>query len=156
MAHRNGIARRKLDSRLSRVKALADEPRPHRGWIRAIREALGMSTTELATRMGIGQSRIPALEQGEQRGSIKLETLERAADALDCDLVYALVPRTSLEQAVRAQSRRKAGEHLTGIAHHMLLEDQATSAADTEVQLDELAERFVDHRGLWTEPEPSR
>src|SRR5450755_849942 len=105
-------ARRRLDAQLQRLQPIAAEPRPPRGWIRAIREALGMSTTELAARMGISQSRIPELERGEVAGSVKLDTLGRAANALDCDLVYVLVPRTTLESSVHAQAQRQATARL--------------------------------------------
>jgi len=110
-----------------------------------------MSTTELAARMGTSQSRISALEHGEVQGTVKLETLRRAAEALDCDLVYALVPRTSLAEAVRTQARRKAAAHLQQVQHHMRLEDQAVSDGDDADELDDFASRIIDRRGLWTE-----
>lgn len=150
MPPRSTNARRHLDARLTRLRALVDEPRPHRGWIRAIREALGMSTTELAARMGVSQSRIPAIERGEMSGSIKLDTLERAARALDCRLVYALVPRSTLDESVRQQARRKAAAHIAGVAHHMRLEDQTVSVGEADDQVDDLAAELVDRRGLWT------
>lgn len=112
-----------------------------------------MSTTELAARMNVSQSRIPALEKGEAGGSINLGSLQRAADALDCDLVYVLVPRRSLTDAVRAQARRKAAERLAGISHHMRLEDQSIDQDEQEAQLDELTDHFVDRRGLWAQPD---
>lgn len=146
-------ARLRLDDRLSPYRGLAAEPRPHRGWIRAIRDALGMSSAELAHRMGVSQQAIPDLERSEQRETIKLETLERAARALDCDVVYLLVPRVSLEDAVRVQARRKAAQHLGRVAHHSRLEDQAVDYLGRTSQLDDLAARFVDRRGLWAEPE---
>ncbi|MGE3856174.1 MAG: mobile mystery protein A [Dehalococcoidia bacterium] len=151
MTPRASIARSRLDARFERLRALGDEPRPHRGWIRAIRDALGMSGQELAVRMGVTQQTIPDLERSEERGTIKLETLQRAAAALDCELVYFLRPRKSLEATVRAQARRKAAEHLGHVAHHSRLEDQTVTDADTSAQLDDLARRFVDQRGLWTE-----
>jgi predicted DNA-binding mobile mystery protein A len=148
-------ARRHLDARLDPLRGLANQARPPRGWVRAIRDALGMSSTELAGRMGVRQSSVSELERSEELETVKLETLRRAADALDCDLVYALVPRTSLEEAVRAQARRKAERYLAPIAHHMRLEDQSVGDDDAAAQLEELAAGFVDRRGLWSE-EPAR
>ena len=149
-------SRRYLDLELDRLRPLADIPRPHKGWIRAIRDALGMSSTDLAARLGVSQQRASELERGELHETIKLETLRRAADALDCDLVYALVPRTSLEESVARQARSKASAHLDPIAHHSRLEDQAVSDDDTASQLDDLAARFIDRRGLWTSGTSSR
>lgn len=152
----NAQARSRLDARLKRLRSLGEEPRPHKGWIRAIRDALGMSSRELATRMGVAQQTIPDLERSEQRGTIKLETLQRAADALDCDLVYFLRPRRSLDELVTSQARHKAAQHLWRVAHHSRLEDQAVTDEDTAAQLDDLAAQFVDRRGLWTESPSSQ
>src|SRR5262245_27532719 len=92
------LARRTLDARLRdrSIRELAS--RPPRGWVRAIRDALGMSSRQLANRMGQSQPAVTKLERSEASGGARLDSLRRAADALDCDLVYALVPRTSLEQ----------------------------------------------------------
>jgi predicted DNA-binding mobile mystery protein A len=105
--------------------------------------------------MGITQPTVQALERSEVNNTIKLETLRRAAEALDCDLVYGLVPRTNLDEAVRTQARRKAAWHLGPVAHHSRLEDQGVSDSDTAAELDELAARFIDHQGLWSEPKSS-
>ncbi len=115
-----------------------------------------MSSRELADRMRVSQQTIPDLERSEQRVKIKLETLQRAADALDCDLVYFLRPRRSLDEMVRLQARRKAAQHLGPVAHHSRLEDQTVTAADADAQLDDLAAEFIDRRGLWTESASSR
>ncbi|VAX03953.1 hypothetical protein MNBD_GAMMA20-319, partial [hydrothermal vent metagenome] len=87
------VARRQLDKRLNLLRDSESFVRPSRGWIKAIREALGMTTTQLAKRLGVVQSRTVAIEQAEAKGSITLNSLEKAANALDCRLVYALVPR---------------------------------------------------------------
>lgn len=156
MARIGAQARPRLDARLQRLRPLADEPRPHKGWIRAIRDALGMSSTELASRMGVSQQTVPDLERSELHDTIKLETLRRVAEALNCDLVYFLLPRVSLDEAVRAQARRKAASLLGRVAHHSRLEDQAVGDDDTAAQLDEFAARFIDRRGLWSELNSSR
>ena len=148
-------ARRQLDARLTSWRSVPHE-QPHRGWIRALRDALGMSSTELAARMGLSQSRIPEIERGETSGSLRLSTLERAANALDCDLVYALVPRASLDDVVRQQARRTAEARLATIRHSMRLEDQAVADADTDELIDELADELVDRRGLWADISASK
>jgi len=129
-----------LDARLARLGLVAEEPRPERGWIRAVRDALGMSSAELAARMDIGQSSISGLEHRETSETIRLHSLRRAADALDCDLVYFFVPRTTLNESVLAQAQRKAAQ-LPG-------KKNAT--------VDQVAEQLVDRRGLWSEASESR
>ncbi len=150
------LARRRLDERFVQLRILAGAPRPHRGWIRAIRDALGMSANEMAQRMGVIQQNVFQFEKSEVNDRIQLRTLKQAADALNCDLVYVLLPRTPLEDAVKAQARRKAEGILDPVAHHSRLEDQSLDPHELQVQLDELADKFVDRRGLWLEPHQRR
>jgi predicted DNA-binding mobile mystery protein A len=156
MADNRPLARRRLDERLEPLKSIASLPRPHRGWIRAIRDALGISSAELAARMGVAQQRIAQLEQNEVGDRIQLGTLRQAADALDCDLFYVLLPRTSLDEAVQRQARLKAAAIVGRVAHHSRLEDQSLTRTQTDEQVDQLAERLIDRRGLWRELERRR
>ncbi|MEI6701730.1 MAG: mobile mystery protein A [Actinomycetota bacterium] len=142
-------ARRRLDQRLA---GLDLGERPPRGWIRAIRQALGMTTGELSQRMGITQSRISQLERSEELGSIRLDTLERAARALNCQVHYVFVPNEPLEEMVRRQAVLRARAEVDVVWHTMALEDQAPGPAVAEAQVDELAKQFVDGRNLWAEP----
>ncbi|MCY3662774.1 MAG: mobile mystery protein A [bacterium] len=144
-------ARRQLDDRFEPFRNLGDLGRPNKGWIRAIRDALGMSGTELAARMGVSQQVVSEIERSEQRTTVRLDTLARAAAAMDCELVYALAPRTTLEEAVRAQARRKAERHLAHVAHHGRLESQEVSSDEYAAQLEELASWFTDRRSLWAD-----
>ncbi len=148
MKSQRAVARSRLDERLTSV---ADLARPNMGWIRALRDALGMSSADLARRMGISQQRVPAIERGEQNMTIKLDTLMRAAAALDCKLVYALVPRTSLDAMVKDQARRRATEQLRRITQHSRLEDQQPTDADLAQQIEELAAELAEKRGLWSD-----
>jgi predicted DNA-binding mobile mystery protein A len=149
MEARNAQARRHLDKRYDRLRPLLKDRPPHRGWIRGIRDALGMSGPELATRMGVTQSTISDLEASEMHGTIKLDTLRRAAEALDCEVAYFLVPRTTLTQMVADQAHRKASIHLNAVAHHGRLEDQELDPVASNDELEAFASGLVDRRGLW-------
>ena len=89
-----------LDSILERWRLLPTRHKSSRGWARAIREALGMTTTQLSSRLGVSQSRVVAMEVAEQTGSLTIKNLARAANVLDCELVYALVPRHPLQAMI--------------------------------------------------------
>src|SRR5271170_6645665 len=94
-----------LDKRFARLKSLTNEAaRPSRGWIRAIREAIGMTTGQLAKRLGVQQPRIIELERGAATGNITVKSLERAAEALGCRLVYTLVPEKPLADTIRQRA----------------------------------------------------
>ena len=99
-------------------------PRPNKGWIAATREALGMSRQQMADRMGVSVRRIPQIEEGEQRQAIKLDTLRRAAEALDCELVYAIVPRGSYDETIERQAAARSTHRVARAAHTMRLENQ--------------------------------
>ncbi len=130
-----------LDKRFGKLKPLAQEARPARGWIRAIREALGMTTAQLAKRLGVQQPRVIELEHGEADGNITIKSLERAAEALGCRLVYALVPEKPLADTIRQRASLIAERQLTSVEQTMRLEAQGV--ADKE-QRTEAHQRLVE------------
>lgn len=146
-------ARRRLDQRYRHASIEQLEARPRLGWVRAVRDALGMSTRQLASRMGVTQPTVVQLQQSEANGTIQLATLRRAADALDCDLVYALVPRGgSLEQTVLAHARRRAGALVRTVDRSMEPEDQAVTDSDeAQAAIDRVAMQLAASRRLWDE-----
>lgn len=152
-APERAAARRQLDKRLKLLQNLDDLSRPPKGWLRAIREALGMTAQQLAERLQVSQPRVFAIEKAEADGSITLKTLERAAQALDCRLVYALVPRKPLEQLVEERARRIALRQLQIARHSMSLEAQSVDSTDEQAQLDQLTRRILERAGseLWNE-----
>ena len=151
-SERNAMARRHLDARVNKLTSVERLTRPPRGWIKAFREALGMSTAQLARRMKISQPGVVMLEQSEALGTIKLETLQRVATAMNCQLVYALVPNVPLETVVRERARLIAKQHMGTVEHSMRLENQGVeNRAAREQQLDAMASQ-IDARNLWDEP----
>jgi predicted DNA-binding mobile mystery protein A len=117
--------------------------RPDRGWVSEIRRALGMTSGQLAARMGQSQPAVSKLERSETTDRVQLDSLRRAADALDCDLVYALVPRTSLEATVRARARVLATRDLSSMGHG--------DAEILERRIEHLVDRLADDGRLWDE-----
>jgi predicted DNA-binding mobile mystery protein A len=89
------------------------------------------------------------MERSEAGGSIRLDTLRRAAEALDCRLVYALVPNQSLEETVDRRAREVAAEELGRVRNTMALEDQAVDAGDDNWLVDELVDELKKSRRLW-------
>jgi predicted DNA-binding mobile mystery protein A len=144
-------ARARLDERFASLPAFSAFAPPVRGWIKAIREAIGMSTAQLAKRAGVRQPSIIALEQSEAKGSIEIATLRRIAGALDCQLVYALVPNRPLNDMVRERARLFARRRLDPIEHSMALEDQKVTRKKLEERIDEIL-RETSFRRLWDEP----
>jgi len=115
---------RHLDQRFSTLRALTRTQRPPKGWLRAIRDALGMTTTQFAKRLAVSQPRIIRLEKAEADGSITLRTLQNAAEALGCRVVYALVPEKPLAAILRERAETMAERQSVAVEHTMRLEDQ--------------------------------
>jgi predicted DNA-binding mobile mystery protein A len=141
-------SRARLDERLTQFGPAERYRPPNRGWIRAIREALGMSTAQLAKRLGVRQPSIIDLERSEEKGSIELATLRRVAEALDCTLVYALVPNQPLETTIRARALSLLRRRRRPIEHTMLLEAQDVGGPITERQIDDII-RETSPRRFW-------
>ena len=144
-------ARRQLDKRLCLLNDTQSLARPPRGWIKAVREALGMTTAQLAKRLGVSQPRAVGIEKAEARGAITLDSLERAARALDCRLVYALVPNKPLDELVEERARLLAKKRLASIIHSMSLEAQSVDISDEQEQFKRLVRQMVEQSGsvLW-------
>ena len=145
-------SRRLLDSHFDEWQQLVGLARPPHGWIRAVREALGMSAAALAARLGITAGAVIRLEQSEAADRIQLDTLRRAADALGCDLVYLLVPRRPLDAVVRDRARELARRQVAAVEQTMRLEDQATGTA-SEME-ERFAEQLLERGGLWRDDAP--
>ena len=143
-------SRAQLDKRFEQIAPTFRYEAPVRGWIKAIREALGMTTQQLASRLGVRQPTVVGIEKSEERGNIELATLRRVAEALDCTLVYALVPNRPLEGTIRDRARAFERRRRSPIEHSMRLEDQSVKVKNNEARLDEVV-RETDPRIFWDE-----
>ena len=125
---------KQLDRALAPLRSV-NVPRPPKGWIRAIREALGLSSAQLAERMKANRSLIVQQEKAEADDRITLKSLRAFANALDCDLVYAFVPRAgSLQELVDARARATAKTNVLGVEHTMALENQASGNLEQAIE----------------------
>ncbi len=125
-----------LDKKIKPWMRIRNEKPPRSGWINAIRTAFGLSTYQLAKRMGISQATVSEMEAREKKGGVTLETLERAANAMDCQLIYALVPKqeySSLEEVIEKRSVELAAEILNQVEHSMRLEKQGVGFSKKEL-----------------------
>ncbi|HWA62591.1 MAG TPA: mobile mystery protein A [Caulobacteraceae bacterium] len=141
-------ARRSLDRALAPFRDAPRRP-PSRGWIRALRDALGMTAEQLGRRMGISQPSVQRLELSEAAGTIQLSSLRKAAAALDCEVVYALVPRRTLQETYASAATRVARRELGLVGHTMALEDQAVGDEEDDERLRRFVAEELDPRDLW-------
>lgn len=141
--------REQLEEILRELSPLVKNERPSKGWIRSVREALGMSGRQLAARILVEPPRIPEMEKAETHGNITLKSLRRAAEAMDCELVYAFVPRTDLETSLRTQAQKTAKQNLNAVTHTMRLEDQGLTAKENEKQLAGMVNEWIRNPPRW-------
>jgi predicted DNA-binding mobile mystery protein A len=110
-----------------------------------------MSAAQLAKRLGVSQAAVTSMEQNEVAENISLKTLNKAAEALDCRLIYALIPKDSLENTVRNQANRKISAQTKNIFQSMGLEQQSTNKDERDRMINELIDDLVKRGGreLW-------
>lgn len=130
------LIREQLETALSRLAPMHDFHRPAKGWLRSIREALGMSGKQYAMRLGVSAPWISNLEKKELSGTVTIKTMQQAADALDCAFVYAVIPRKSLTEIVRNRAESLARKKMARVSHTMLLEAQQLSAIEQKKALE--------------------
>lgn len=144
------LAMRQLDRSLDSWRALP-RSRPGNGWLRTIRQALGMTTRQLAKSVGVTQAAVVDAEHTEAKGDITLATLQRYATALGCELRYALVPERSLLATIEERADRIARDQVSRVRHSMALEDQLTDDESLEREVAELKKRLLEGKPsrLW-------
>ena len=137
------LIREQLDASLQRLSPLLDVTTPPKGWIRAIRDALGMTAKQLANRLDVAQQAVARIEKEELAGSVTIKTMRRIAECLDCVFVYGFVPRTNLEETVSRQAKKVATRRLAQASQTMSLENQALSRRENEQALSDLADELI-------------
>src|SRR5258708_3113388 len=137
--------RRLMEKKIRPWTPLRADKTPGSGWIKAVRGALGMSARQLADRIGVEQSTITRLEERESVGKVTLESLATAANAMDCKLIYAIVPNEryrDFEMIVNERAQELARQLVERAEHSMRLEKQGTEAQDLDERIATLANQL--------------
>ncbi len=144
------IITRQISRRLEEVRPLANATRGISSWIEYVRSGLGMSLSQLATRVGVSQPALSASIKHEKEGRITINKLKEIADAMDCDLVYEFLPRKKIEEIIYDQAVKKTSKLMDETETHMALEDQSVTL-DRNERLKDLAEENIYSKYLWDE-----
>jgi predicted DNA-binding mobile mystery protein A len=148
-SERSAQARRELDRKFNEADLEPIRAIPRLGWIRAVRGALGMSQAVLAKRLGVSAAAVNKLEQAERHGGVTIRKLAEVASALDCTFVYALVPRSTLEQTVTNQAHRVAADMLGYVSRTMALESQGIGDEREREAVDRYAQQLTSSGNVW-------
>lgn len=125
------LQRSQLDAKVHPGSPLGGIDVPREGWIHAIRTALGMTQGQLARRLGVSANAVSTLEKREVAGTASIASLQRAAEALECDLKIAFVPTKGLQRTIEDQATRKVADERYRVVHNMRLEAQHTGVEES-------------------------
>jgi mobile mystery protein A len=146
------LMREQVQAGLNDLNELAKRPKPSAGWIKVIRQALGMTSYQLAKRIGCSQSNVAALERREKAGAISLNALEQAANAMNCRCVYFFIPQKPLIQIMEDQAHVIAKKRLQFVAHSMELEQQGLTPQQAKLQEEILVSELLQNpKAIWEE-----
>src|SRR5258708_2501178 len=110
-------------------------PRPARGWIASVREALGITLGQIGKQIGSSRQAVQQLEKAEASDRITLGALRRCAEAMGCELVYALVPKSgTFTELAERPVREGAARDVKSVVHTMMLEDQKPEIVDQLIE----------------------
>jgi predicted DNA-binding mobile mystery protein A len=141
---------RQMEDRLKPWRALPPNHLP-KGWLRAVRETLCMTPAQLGRRLRVSRQAVADVERRETDGSVTIAVMQKAARALGCEFVYALVPRQDLHAIVEQQATVRATAEIKSVAHSMSLEAQNVSAGETQRQIADYADKLLRTRprSIW-------
>lgn len=148
MRSTQALSLKQATRRTSQLRALKEPARVSRGWIRFMRESLGMTFKNLGARARLGIPTVQQAERNEVAGKITLNSLRQLAEAMECELVYAFVPKLPLEKTIEAAARAKAERLLQVADTHMTLENQKVDRA-LEERVKQLASALLDKGDIW-------
>jgi predicted DNA-binding mobile mystery protein A len=137
-----------IDRRIEALRATKDLANIRGGWIKFMRQALGLTLQDLAKLVSLTPANIAQAEKREVEEKVSLSTLKKLAEAMDCDLVYSFVPKKSIRTFINDKALEKARKTL-GIADlHMKLEDQKVTG-DEDERVARLARKFIEKGEIW-------
>lgn len=143
------LIRLQLDKQFDEIRHILKFERPLLGWVKTLRNALGMTAAQLAKRMNVSQARVSNIESAEIEGTLTLNKLNGAAEALNCKLVYFLVPEKNLEEIVKEQAMKSVAESNKNVAHSMGLENQSVVREREFIEAEAETLIFEESNKIW-------
>jgi len=144
----DNLATKQIETRLKKLRAILNETKVSPGWIYYIRHALQLTLENLAKRTNLTKASIQQMEKREAQGRITLATLKKLADSMDCEFVYAMVPRKEIKKILYEKAYMKAKQIIKNADVHMTLEDQRVRE-EMETRIKRLANDLVARGDVW-------
>jgi predicted DNA-binding mobile mystery protein A len=149
--NKKALTLRQADTKFEKIRPISIHLKGVKSWIKYIRSAMGMSADQLAKKTNMATSSLYQLERGEEENKVNLQSLKKVAEALNCEVIYALVPREPLNEMIKRQAYTKAKNIVAESTLNMELEDQAVNQVETKQQIKELADKIRESKNLWSD-----
>lgn len=150
--HIRSLRKNQLDQIFKKYQSVFSLKLKTSGWLKDIRETLGISSTQMACLLGMTRPAYYKIERSEAAQTASLKTIRKAAEAMDCRIVFAIVPKDgSLQHLIERRARQVARRILARVSHTMALENQSITMREQERQIKELANELIENRDkrLW-------
>jgi predicted DNA-binding mobile mystery protein A len=144
----NSLAMTQIERRLDSLREIKGKTIVSNGWIKFIRKAMGLSSTDLAKLSNLSPRTVTQAERREIEGKISLSTLKKMAEAMECELVYSLVPKASVRDTIKNKAKAKAIKRLKEAGLHMKLEAQEAES-NIQDQIEVLTQKLIDNGDVW-------
>jgi predicted DNA-binding mobile mystery protein A len=144
----NELKMTQIQSRLDSLNSFKDFAKVRPGWISYMRGALGMTLKNLAKILDVSIPTVAQSERREMEGKVTLETLRKMATAMECEFVYAFIPRKDLKTTLEKKAFEKARTILKRADTHMTLENQKVEG-DINKRIERLAKELLEKGDVW-------
>jgi predicted DNA-binding mobile mystery protein A len=111
-----------LSERPAADRLVREVETPIGGWLKAIRQALGLTLKSVGDRIDLSPQSIHQFEKSEASGAISLKQLQVVAGAMGCRVVYAIMPTNGMLTDLATTART---ETVKAVQQSMSLEGQA-------------------------------
>lgn len=137
-----------MTRRFEGLRAMRDKTQVREGWINFMRTTLGLTLSDLGKLASLSTGSVAQAERREIEGQVSLSTLKKMAEAMECDLVYAFIPKKEIKTMIHDKAMEKARKTLSIADHHMKLENQNV-IGDEEERVERLAKKFIEKGDIW-------
>ncbi len=140
----NKLQFQQLNEKMNQLTGLQHVIIPPIGWIKALRNGIGMSMEQLGNKLSITKQGVMDIEKREKEGAITIKSMKEIAKAMDMQFVYGFVPNEgSLEQMIETRALEIATKIVERTSTTMKLEDQANSRKRIENAIKERATEII-------------
>ena len=140
----NKLQFQQLNEKMLQLSGMQHVIVPPIGWIKAIRNGIGMSMEQLGKKLSITKQGVMDIEKREKEGAITIKSMQEIAKAINMQFVYGFIPDAgSLDQMIEMRALEMAKTIVQRTSTTMKLEDQVNSKERIEKAIKERAAEII-------------